>query len=102
MVVGLLLILLGALAIVAALLTATGSHVELLGFGVSAVGLFLVGLASGVAILWGIGLAKWGTKRSLRHRRESRRLDALSEKLDRREAEQHDERDDHRDSQRDG
>jgi hypothetical protein len=87
MVAGLLLIVLGTLAILAAVFTATGSDVELLGFTVSAVGLFLVGLGSGVAILWGFGLTKWGTKRTLRQRRESKRLEELSEKLDRHEAE---------------
>lgn len=86
MVLGLALIVLGALAVVAALFTATGTDVELLGFGVSAVGLFLVGLGSGVAILWGFTLTKWGTKRSLRQRREQKRLSELSEKLDKVEA----------------
>lgn len=84
---GILLIALGAVAIVAALGTAEGSGVELLGADIGAVTLFFVGLAAGVAILWGFGLTKWGTKRSIRHRRESKRLNELSEKLDEREAE---------------
>ncbi|MDF1603632.1 hypothetical protein [Nocardioides sp. YIM 152315] len=93
MVAGLLLVVVGALAVVAAVFTATGTDVELLGFDVTAVGLYLVGLASGVAILWGLGLTKWGAKRTLRHRRESRRLDELSTKLDRQEAERRGESD---------
>jgi hypothetical protein len=87
MVLGLLLIIVGALAVVAAVLTADGTSVELLGFDVSAVGLYLFGLASGAAILWGFSLTKWGTKRSLRQRRESKKLNELSEKLDKVEAE---------------
>ena len=87
MVFGLLLMLVGALAVVAALFTADGSNVELLGLDITAVGLYLVGLASGLAILWGFGISKWGTKRSLRQRRESKQLSELSEKLDKRDAE---------------
>lgn len=96
---GILLIALGAVAIVAALGTAEGSGVELLGADIGAVTLFFVGLAAGVAILWGFGLTKWGTKRSIRHRRESKRLSELSEKLDEREAER---REDERERDRPG
>jgi|SRR6478735_8446122 len=88
MVVGLLLMVVGALAVVAAVFTASGEQVQLLGFDISAVGLFLVGLGSGAAILWGFAISKWGTKRSLRQRRESRKLDELQQQLDRREADQ--------------
>lgn len=93
MVLGLLLILLGALAVVAALFTAHGSA-ELLGVDTSAMALYFIGLGSGVAILWGFTLTKWGTKRSLRQRRESKRLDDLSEKLDKREADEREENQD--------
>ena len=88
MVVGLLLMVLGALAVVAAVFTAKGTSVELLGLDVSALGLFLIGLGSGAAILWGFSISKWGTKRNLRQRREARKLDELQQQLDRREAEQ--------------
>ena len=88
MVVGLLLMLLGALAVVAAVFTAEGTSVEILGHDVSALGLYLIGLGSGAAILWGFSLSKWGTKRNLRQRREARKLDELQSQLDRREAEQ--------------
>ncbi len=87
MVLGLVLILIGALAIVAALFTAHGSA-ELLGVDTSAMAIYFIGLGSGVAILWGFSLTKWGTKRSLRQRRESKRLDDLSEKLDKRDADE--------------
>ena len=87
MVIGLILMLVGALAVVAAVFTADGSNVELLGLDVSALGLYLIGLGSGLAILWGFTISKWGTKRSLRQRRESKQLEDLSEKLDQRDAE---------------
>ena len=79
---GLLLVLLGALGILGALLGSEGSA-ELIGVDLSAFGIFVVGLASGVAILWGFALAKLGVKRSMQHRRESKQLQELSEKLDR-------------------
>ncbi|MCB8955324.1 MAG: hypothetical protein H6529_02455 [Nocardioides sp.] len=88
-VLGLILMALGAVAIVAALFTAQGS-VELLGTDISALAMFFVGLGAGLAILWGFGFSKWGTKRTLRQRRESKKLNELSEQLERREAEQRD------------
>ena len=42
-----------------------------------------IGLGAGVAILWGYTIAKFGVKRSMQHRRESKQLQELSEKLDR-------------------
>jgi hypothetical protein len=80
-VIGLLLILFGALAIVGALFASSGTA-EFLGVDLSALGIFLVGLAAGVAILWGWTVSKFGVKRSLQHRRESKKLQELSEKLD--------------------
>jgi hypothetical protein len=88
---GLLLLAVGVVAVVAALGTAEGTNVELLGSDVGALAMFFIGLGAGIAILWGFGLTKWGTKRSLRRRRESKRLSELSEKLDRHEAERRDE-----------
>ncbi len=89
---GLLLIVLGAVAIVAAIGTAEGTGVQLLGTDISPVALFFIGLGAGVAILWGFGLTKWGTKRTIRQRRESKKLSELSEKLEEREAERREER----------
>jgi hypothetical protein len=85
---GLILVLLAGLAIVAALFTAqvNGSNVEFLGVDVGPVALFLVGLGAGLAIWWGFWLFKSGSKRSLARRREQKRLNELSEKLDRVEA----------------
>jgi predicted phage tail protein len=79
---GLLLIVLGALAIVAAVFTSDGSA-SLLGIDMSVLAVFLVGVAAGAFILWGWSILKYGTKQGLRQRRERRKLTELSEKLDR-------------------
>ena len=94
-VLGLLLMAVGAIAVVGALFTAEGST-QLFGVDVSAMAMFFVGLGAGLAIVWGFGFSKWGTKRTLRQRRESKQLSELHEKLERREAE---ERADDRDRQ---
>lgn len=86
---GLLLIAAGALAIIAAVTTASGT-VELLGTDLGALTIFLVGVGAGVAVLWGYTLTKYGTRRSLRRRRESRRLSELSQKLERADSERRD------------
>lgn len=81
---GLILIGAGALVIVSAVFTADldGRTLEITGIGVSPLGLFLLGVGAGLAILWGFGILKYGTKRSLRHRREAKQLEELSEKLE--------------------
>ncbi len=84
---GLLLILLGALAIVAVVFDMETVQVDLLGAEISSMTVFFIGVASGVAILWGFGILKFGTKRSLQHRREQKELAELNEKLDKAEAE---------------
>ena len=95
-VLGLLLMGLGVVAVVAALFTAEGT-VELLGTDISALTMFFVGLGAGLAILWGFGFSKWGTRRTLRHRRESRRLSELSEQLERHETERREDEQDRED-----
>ena len=94
-VVGLLLVLLGALAIVCAIFGSEGTA-AFLSFDVRAFGIFLIGLAAGVAILWGYSIAKYGVKKSMKHRRESKRLEELSEKLDKVDEEKRREVDDDR------
>lgn len=86
---GLVLIALGALAIVAALFTAemAGTAVELLGIEMSPVELFLVGLGSGLAIWFGFWFFKAGSARSLARRRERKRLSELSDQLNQVETE---------------
>jgi hypothetical protein len=97
LILGLLLVGAGAALIIAALFTAevTGGQLEIVGTEVGAVALFVLGVAAGVAILWGFSITKFGARRSLRQRRENQRLNELSEKLDRVEAERRGDRDDH-------
>jgi hypothetical protein len=85
---GVLLVLAGAAVIVSAVFTAevTGGHIEVLGIEVGAVTLFVLGIAAALAIWWGFSIGKFGARRSLRQRRENNRLEELSEKLDRVEA----------------
>ncbi len=91
LILGLVLIAAGGLLIVAAIfttdVTGTGATIEILGTEVGAVTLFLMGLGSGVAILWGLSITKFGAGRSLKQRRERNKLNELSEKLDKVESE---------------
>lgn len=99
---GLILILLGALAIVSAVSTAEvdDGQVQLLGTDLSALTLFLIGLGAGLAILWGFSLVKHGSKRSMARRREKKRLHELSEQLDRVDAERRADVDHHEEKDR--
>ena len=83
---GLLLIILGVIAILSAAFVSTGSA-ELLGMDLSAFVIFLVGVVAGAAILWGFSILKWGTRRSLAHRKERKELNRLQDRMDRAEAE---------------
>jgi glycerol-3-phosphate acyltransferase PlsY len=76
---GLLLIGAGVIFILAALFSTSGTA-SLLGAHLSAQTIFLLGLASGIAILWGFTISRVGVQRSLRHRREGRELRKLSER----------------------
>ena len=86
---GLILIVLGGLAIVCGLFTSEldGGKVQFLGQELSPVALFLIGVGSAVAIWWGLWILKSGSKRSWARRKEQKRLEELSEKLDTVEAE---------------
>ena len=87
---GLALIILGGIAVLSAVFVSKdleGGGGELLGFGVTTLESFLVGVAAGAAILWGFAILKWGTRRSLAHRRERKELTELNQKLERVEAE---------------
>ena len=82
---GLGLMILGGIAVLSALFVSEpGSGGELLGFSVTTLESFLVGVAAGAAILWGFAILNWGTRRSLAHRKE---LNELNQKLERVEAE---------------
>lgn len=83
---GTLLIVLGGLAIAAAIFVSEGTA-EILGFELNAMTLFLLGVTSGVAILFGFSLTKAGTMRTMRERRERKKIDELSTKLEAAKAE---------------
>lgn len=83
---GLLVLLAGVLVILVAVSDARGTA-SLLGADLSARTVFLLGVASGLAILLGYGILRFGAKRELKRRRENKRLAELSEKLDKVEAE---------------
>ena len=86
---GLVLIVLGALAIVGAVFGTDliGGSLEYLSVDISPLTLFLIGVGSAVAIWWGFSLTRIGSRRAMAHRREQKRLTQLSEKLDEVEAE---------------
>ena len=48
----------------------------------SPMALFLIGVGSSVAIWWGLWILKSGSKRSWARRKEQKRLEELSDKLD--------------------
>ena len=78
---GLLLIIFGAIAVLSAVFVSEGSG-ELLGIDMSTLAIFLVGVAAGAALLWGYSILKWGTKRSIEHRRERKKINKLSNRLE--------------------
>ncbi len=89
---GLALIILGGIAVLSAIFVSTpGTGGELLGFSVTTLESFIVGVAAGAAILWGFTILKWGTRRGLAHRKERKELTKLNAKLERVEAERRDE-----------
>ena len=81
---GLVLIAVGALAIVCGVFTAEldGNQLQFLGQDLSPMALFLIGVGSAVAIWWGLWVLKSGSKRSWARRKEQKRLEKLSEQLD--------------------
>jgi predicted RND superfamily exporter protein len=87
--VGVALVVFGALAVVSAVFGTdiNDGVIEFLGIDVSPMTLFLIGLGSGLSIMWGLSVMKFGTKRGLARRKENKRLSELSEKLGKVEAE---------------
>lgn len=78
-VLGLLLVAAGGLAIAAALLSTSGTA-TFLGADLGAATIFFLGLAAGLAVLWGYSIAKLGARRSWRLRRENRQLREAQER----------------------
>ena len=99
---GLVLIALGALAIVLGVFTSEvdAGNLQFLGQDIDPVALFLLGVASAVAIWWGLWILKSGSKRSWARRKEQKRLEELSEKLDSVEADRRMRVDDHEERDR--
>ena len=96
---GLGLMILGAIAVLSALFVSEpGTGGELMGVDVSTLDAFLVGVAAGAAILWGVAILQWGNRRSLAHRKERKELTRLNEKLERVEAESREDDPERRDS----
>lgn len=86
---GLALIVLGAIAILAVVYSSDpGQGGEILGFGVTTLESFVVGVATGAALLLGLSILKWGTRRSITHRRERKQLAERNAELERAQAEQ--------------
>ncbi len=83
---GLLLIGVGVIAILSAVFVSEGSA-QLLGLDLTALGIFLVGVGAGAAVLWGYSILKYGTRRELKARRERKELNELSAKLEHVESE---------------
>jgi len=73
---GLLLLAAGAVAILAAVFSTSGTA-TFLGADLGAGTLFFLGVAATLAVVCGLVLTRAGTGRAIRHRRESRRLRAL-------------------------
>ena len=98
---GLLLIVVGAVAIVCGVFTSEveGTQLQFLGQDIRPVTLFLIGVGSAVLIWWGLWILKSGSKRSWAKRKEQKRLEKLSDQLDdvdanrRLDVEQHEEKD---------
>ena len=83
---GLLILLAGVLVILVAVFGLDGTA-SLLNRDLDALTVFLLGVASGLAILFGYAILRFGARREITRRRENKRLTELSEKLDKVEAE---------------
>ncbi len=83
---GTVLVILGGLAIAAAIFVSEGTA-KILGVELNAMSIYLFGVASGVAVLFGLSLMKSGTKRAMHQRKERKKMDDLSIKLEEAQAE---------------
>ena len=89
---GLVLVALGAVLVVLGLFTSevkfedNEATVEIANVNLSTEGLFLAGVVAAALILVGLWVIKVGAKMSWKHRKEQKRLEELSEKLDKAEA----------------
>ncbi|WP_203336518.1 hypothetical protein [Nocardioides limicola] len=77
---GLVFLVLAILAIAAVALDGTGT-VDVLGIETNALGIFLLGLACGCLIWWGLALTRAGVRRELKTRRDRKELASLKGQL---------------------
>jgi uncharacterized membrane protein YedE/YeeE len=94
---GLVLLVVGVLVLLAGLFT-TGDagNASMLGIHLGATAVFLLGVFSGVAIIWGLGITRFGGKRQLRQRKEKRHLQKMAAKLEEMERGDHHDADEER------
>ena len=95
LVLGLVLLVVGALVLLAGIFTAgDAGNASLIGIHLGATAVFLLGVFAGVAILWGLSLTRYGGRRQLRQRKEQRRLQGLAAKLEKIENDREEPRED--------
>lgn len=84
---GLLLIAIGVVLAIGGVFGSgvTLGQAEFMGIDVSPTALFLIGVAAGVLVLFGLSVTRFGARRELKQRKEQKKLDELSKKLDRAE-----------------
>jgi hypothetical protein len=71
-------------------------QIDILGIDISTTTLFVLGLIAGIAVLWGGSISRYGWRRERAQRKERKKMEELSEKLDRAEAERRKDLDDDR------
>ncbi len=71
---GLLLIAVAVAAVVAAIFATDSTELTYLGFDISPLALFLIGVGAVVALGFGLRLSRFVVKRDFRRRKEARRL----------------------------
>ena len=80
---GLVLVGVGVLLVLAGVFTAGDSgDASLLGIHLGATAVFLLGVFAGVAVVWGLGITRYGGRRQLKQRKEKRHLQKMAAKLE--------------------
>lgn len=92
LVLGLVLMVIAVVLLLAGLFGAGDGSAQhqaatLVGIHLGATTVFILGFVSGVLLLFGFSLTKWGGKRQYRQVREKRRLQGLASRLEQVEAE---------------
>lgn len=83
LILGLLLIAVAGAAVISAVFALDGENITYLGIDVAPLTVFLIGAATVLILGLGLRLARFGARRQLRQRRETRRLAAEAAKRDR-------------------